>query len=133
MRVFISSDPRVGVPAERVASDLANLTSHILNAGLKALQDAFAIPDDQLPPEEKLYHLVVFACRVLVEFLRIHPYVNGNGHAARMIIWVILIKFGYWPQKWPLDASPPYHDLLKRFRDGDETPLQKFVLEAVAG
>jgi hypothetical protein len=132
MRVHIPSDPRVGVAPDRVAAELANLTSQILNAGLKALQESFSIPDEKLPPEEKLYHLVVFACRVLVEFLRIHPYANGNGHAARMIIWVLLVKFGYWPQKWPLDTSPPYHELLKRFRDGDELPLQRFVLESVA-
>jgi fido (protein-threonine AMPylation protein) len=133
MKVYHPHDPRVGVDADRVAPDLANLRSHIVDAGLKALEVSFALSDDKLPAEDKLYNLVVFVCRVLVEFLRIHPYANGNGHAGRMIVWLILIRFGYWPQKWELDGHPPYNELLKQFRDGDPIPLHNFVLDCITG
>lgn len=131
--VEIRTDSRVGVPADRVISDLSNLSRHIVRSGFAALNLAFQLPDARVPPGDKLYYLVTFACRVLEEFLRIHPYANGNGHIARFIIWMILARFGYWPQRWPLDESPPYHDLLRRYRDGDRIPLEMFVLKSVLG
>ena len=89
------------------------------------------LPSARVPEEEKLYYVVTFACRVLVEFLRIHPYANGNGHIGRFIVWLILARFGYWPKQWPLNASPPYHELLKTYRDGDPLPLEEFVLQCL--
>ena len=133
MRVKVEADSRVGVPPKRVAPELANFVAYILNAGLKALDDAFLIPDERLSPAEKLNYVVVFASRVLVEFLRIHPYANGNGHTGRLIVWLILARFGYWPKQWPLDARPPYSELLSRFRDGDRAPLERFMLNAING
>lgn len=130
-RVWVPSDPRVGIPAERVASDMSNLADHIIRAGYSAISHAHALPLTRLPDEDKLYYVVTFACRVLVEFLRIHPYVNGNGHMGRFIVWLILARFGYWPKKWPLHESPPYHQLLKTYRDGDPTQLESFVLKCL--
>jgi len=131
--VTIQSDPRVGAAPARVAPDLANLNAHIIGVGLKTLDTAFAKSDSELPPEEKLNYLVIFACRVMVEFFRIHPYVNGNGHVGRLIVWLLLARFGYWPKKWPLDGTPSYSTLIKQYRDGDRLPLQKFVLESIIG
>lgn len=129
--VEIASDPRVGVPAQRVDFDMANLADHILRAGFSAVEKGCALPDSQVPAEDKLYYVVVFACRVLVEFLRIHPYANGNGHMGRFIVWMILVKFGYWPNRWPLNDSPPYHELIRQYRDGDSSQLEIFVLTSV--
>ena len=131
LRVMVQSDPRVGIPAERVAPDMSNLAGHIIRAGYSAITSAHTLPPSRLPDEEKLYYVVTFACRVLVEFLRIHPYVNGNGHMGRFIVWLILAKFGYWPKRWPLHQSPPYHQLLKTYRDGDPTQLEGFVLQCL--
>ena len=131
--VMIQSDPRVGVDARHVARDMANLADHILRPGFSALQAAFALPDSRISPAQKLYFLVVFCCRTLVEFLRIHPYANGNGHMGRLIVWLTLAKFGYWPQTWPLDTSPPYHDLISKYRDNDVSPLEQFLLCSILG
>ena len=130
-RVMVRSDPRVGIPPGRVAPDISNLADHIIRAGYSAIARGHAIPSSRLPDEEKLYYVVTFACRVLVEFLRIHPYANGNGHMGRFIVWLILAKFGYWPKRWTLHQSPPYHDLLKTYRDGDPTQLEEFVLQCL--
>lgn len=130
-RVMVDSDPRVGVPPQRVASDLSNLADHIIRPGYSAIAAAHAVPSVRVSNEDKLYYVVTFACRVLVEFLRIHPYVNGNGHVGRIIVWLILARFGYWPKRWPLHQSPPYHDLLKRYRDGDPRQLEMFVLQSL--
>lgn len=131
--VRVEADRRVGVAPERVAAEMANFNSNLLSEGLKALAGAFAIPDERLSPAEKLNYVVKFSCRLLVQFLRIHPYANGNGHIGRLIVWFILAKFGYWPREWPLDAHPPYDELLSRYRDGDEQPLEDFVHRAIDG
>jgi len=131
--VVVQGDPRVGTPAQMVSLDLANFSDHVLRAGLAALRRAYDLPDSRLPPEEKLIFLVTFACRVLVEFLRIHPYANGNGHIGRLVVWLLLSRFGYWPKRWPLNTSPPYHQLLSDYRSGSHEPLEKFVLNCVVG
>lgn len=131
--VRVEADKRVGVAPDRVAAEMANFNSNLVSEGLKALAVAFAIPDVQLSPAEKLNYVVKFSCRLLVQFLRIHPYANGNGHIGRLIVWLILVKFGFWPIDWPLDAHPPYDELLSRYRDGDEQPLEDFVHRAIDG
>jgi fido (protein-threonine AMPylation protein) len=138
-KVGIVADPRVGAPPNRVQSDLNNLSNDALRPGFEALQIGMALPDAQLSGAEKAYYLVTFACRVLVEFLTIHPYVNGNGHIARMMVWFILAKFGYWPKKWPLNGRPEntvpnhYVNLISTYRNGDREPLERFVFECVLG
>jgi fido (protein-threonine AMPylation protein) len=129
--VMVGGDPRVGVPHSRVASDMSNLADNIIRAGFSAVTQGHALPSSRVSEEDKLFYVVTFACRILVEFLRVHPYANGNGHMGRFIVWLILAKFGYWPKRWPLHQSPPYHDLLKTYRDGDPTQLEKFVLQCL--
>lgn len=131
--VMIQGDPRVGTAPNFVAMDLANFADQVLRAGISALTVAFSFPDARLAPEDKLLYLVRYACRILVEFLRIHPYANGNGHIGRLLVWFILGKFGYWPKRWPLNASPPYHQMIFDYRNGTCDPLEHFVLHSIAG
>jgi len=131
--VGIPGDPRVGTPPEMVTTDVSNLSDNIIRPGIAAIHQGFTYPDAQLSPAEKLYYLAVFACRVLVEFLRIHPYANGNGHMARLLIWLLFAKFGYWPKRWPLNTRPPYVTLIELYRNGQTEFLEKFVLQCVLG
>ena len=131
LSVMVLSDSRVGVPPQRVAPDMTNLADHIIRAGFSAISVGHALPTTKVPDEDKLYYVVTFACRVMVEFLRIHPYANGNGHMGRFIVWIILVKFGYQPKRWPLHESPPYHDLIRIYRDGDSSKLEGFVLQCL--
>lgn len=133
LEVRVDGDRRVGSPPARVAADMANFNSSLLAVGLKELEEAFSTPDELLSPAEKLNYVVKFSCRLLTQFLRIHPYANGNGHVGRLIIWLILAKFDYWPREWPLDSHPPYDQLLSMYRDGNEQPLEDFVHMAIDG
>jgi len=68
-----------------------------------ALDGAHKLPNAHLPREQKLAYAVIFACSIFVTFLQIHPYANGNGHAARLVVWAILGRYGYWPKSWPIE------------------------------
>jgi fido (protein-threonine AMPylation protein) len=126
-RVGIPSDPRVGVSAEAVAFRMRELSDEI-RAGLTALD-----VNTLLTPRERLHCIVALACHVFVVFLTIHPYVNGNGHAGRFIVWSVMGRYGHWPRRWPVDPRPdhPYADLIKSCRDGDPVPLERSLLQTL--
>jgi hypothetical protein len=99
----------------------------LVRAGLLALDGNVSAS-----PEERLRRIVALACQVFVVFLTVNPYVNGNGHAGRFIVWSIMGRYGHWPRRWPVDPSPPnppYVELIARCRDGDPVPLERHLLE----
>ena len=121
---MVPSDPRVGSPPVAVQHNLTELAS-IIRSGLDALEGG-----PPLSGRDRLRYLIVFACRAFEIFLRVHPYANGNGHSARLMIWCVLGRYGHWPRRWtvePRPPDPPYSDLIRRYRDGDKNPLELFV------
>jgi fido (protein-threonine AMPylation protein) len=117
----------VGPFMEQLAREIA--------AGLAGLDRANDLPHTQLPSENKLLYAVMFACRVFEMVLRIHPYANGNGHAARFVLISILGRYGYWLNAWQIDPhppDPPYTQLITDYRQGKCEPLERFVLRAIA-
>ena len=134
-RVQVPGDSRVGCPPENVGFMMDELARRI-EAGIAALDGAAEIPDAQLSAEDKVIYAVAFACHVFEMFLRIHPYANGNGHIGRFLIWAILGRYGYWPQKWPIEPrppDPPYSSLIVEHRNGNKEPLERFVLQCLGG
>lgn len=127
--VGVRMDSRVGVDARRVARDMANLHHNLIQPGFAALKSTLQNP--QVSPGVRLLRVVEAACEVLEEFLRIHPYANGNGHMGRLIVWFFLVRFDYWPKRWPLNESPEYHTFLSMYRDGKKELLIRYVLECV--
>lgn len=105
-RVRIANDPRVGEQPGNVVRTM-DVLAQIMDQGVAAIDTANQLPNAQVPRRQKVYYLIAFACRVFVEFLRIHPYANGNGHAGRFIIWALLGRYELWPRSWPVDTRPP--------------------------
>ena len=50
---------------------------------------------EDLPDLKKNYHPVVYAARLHKEFVFIHPFVDGNGRVARLLMNVALMQAGY--------------------------------------
>lgn len=132
--VMIPSDPRVGWPCDGLPIVMEKISKDFSSA-LNSLDEGQQLPDSQLAPEQKLIFVVAFACRALELFLRIHPYANGNGHAARFLVWCILGRYGYWPKQWPLHPrpNPPYIELIERYRNGDWEALETFMIQNIIG
>jgi fido (protein-threonine AMPylation protein) len=124
---FISSDPRVGSPPESV---LLHMSPYIAR-----LQQGLAILDQRRGGSTFVLEVVRFACHLLEAFLRIHPYVNGNGHIGRLTLWAVLGRYGFWPERWPVEPrppDPPYTDLIRRYRDGEKEPLELHILGTIS-
>jgi hypothetical protein len=132
--VGVGSDNRVGTAAVHVAADLGLLSEQIRGV-LASLDAAHKIPNAVISQEDKLLYVTEFAALVLVEFLRIHPYANGNGHIGRLLVWTVLGRYGFWPKQWPLDdrPPPPYIECIIAYRNGNKEPLVQFMLKAIIG
>jgi hypothetical protein len=126
--VSVPGDNRVGASPWSVQFLMKEMSAEI-RAGILALDANVLLSDKQ-----KLQYIVALACHVLVRFFTVHPYANGNGHAGRLLVWGILGRYGYWPRHWPVDPrppDPPYTELIFRHRNGDTSPLEKYLLQQI--
>ena len=78
-------------------------------------------------------------------FEQIHPFLDGNGRAGRLILNLVLVRFGYPPAIVYKRDRARYLRALRRADDGEPSPLgemlarailnslHRFVIPAVAG
>jgi len=58
------------------------------------------------------FHPVVKACLLHGEFVKIHPFIDGNGRTARLILNFELMKHGYTPIVIKKDSRADYYEAL---------------------
>ena len=79
-------------------------------------------------PETKMkHHPVEFAAIIHEELVTIHPFIDGNGRVARLIMNLALLQAGY-----PLAIIPPvlrrdYLDTLNKIHRGNDVPFINFI------
>lgn len=133
--VMIPSDPRVGHPAHGVCSSMHGLRT-LVACGFAGLDAAEEGPPAPMTADARLQLIVAFAAEVFQRFLTIHPYANGNGHAARYIAWAVLVRYGYFPKKFTIDPRPSpdnaYVQAISEHRGGNREPLERLILESLA-
>ena len=132
--VSVQGDPRVGYLAEDVHAAMRRLFD-VVRLGIVGLNESFALPNAKLSRQTKLHFLVVLVSRMFVQFLTIHPYVNGNGHIARRMVWALLGRFGYWPKQWPIEprtTEPEYVSTIRAYRSGQPQHLEHYILKCIA-
>jgi Fic family protein len=61
--------------------------------------------------------------------VHIHPFVDGNGRTARLLMNLILIREGYPPAVIRHERRPEYYDALDRAHEGDTEPFVALVAE----
>jgi Fic family protein len=82
---------------------------------------------DRVPEIRVERHPVEFAAIIHRELVTIHPFIDGNGRAARLLMNLALLQAGY-----PLAIIPPilrrdYLDTLDKTHKGDDELFIKFV------
>ena len=73
------------------------------------------------------HHPVEFCAIIHKEMVTIHPFIDGNGRAARLLMNLALLQAGY-----PLAIIPPtlrrdYLDTLNKTHKGDDGPFISFI------
>lgn len=83
----------------------------------------------KIPALRKKHHSVVFAAKLHEELVNIHPFVDGNGRAARLLMNLALIQEGYTVTIIPPVLRADYIALVKRSQTGkkDDTEFVNFI------
>lgn len=77
-------------------------------------------------------HPVERAARVHADFVKIHPFIDGNGRTSRLLMNLELMKAGYPPAVLPVARRLDYYKALDTTHvDGDYAPFIAFVAECV--
>jgi fido (protein-threonine AMPylation protein) len=112
-----------GVPAARVPAELERLQRRVRNA--------VAGPDGAIPVGRppvtalELRAVLTLAANLHGEWVRIHPFANGNGRIARLwVIWVAA-RYGLPPfvRLKPRPAGLPYAAAALASMSGEHTPM----------
>jgi Fic family protein len=91
---------------------------------LPALMESFIA---RLPETRAKSHPVEFAAIIHRDLVTIHPFIDGNGRAARLLMNLALLQAGY-----PVAIIPPilrreYLDTLNRTHNGDDRTFINFI------
>ncbi|HZK82374.1 MAG TPA: Fic family protein [Humisphaera sp.] len=83
----------------------------------------------QLDSPERASQLATIVANLVGGFIRIHPFVNGNGRISRFLWRWCLMRFGVPVQCCVHPRpDPPYGQLMHHAMRGDYRPLALFVL-----
>ncbi len=74
---------------------------------------------------------VVLAAAAHAWFVRVHPFADGNGRTARIVMNLILMRHGYPIAVITRDERQRYYDALEESQTSDLTPFVSLVLESV--
>lgn len=81
--------------------------------------------------QRKDFNPILLATEFHYKFVRIHPFDDGNGRLARILMNFILVKFGYHPAIIKKENKDRYFDVL-RIADGNNiNPFVEYVSECV--
>lgn len=77
-------------------------------------------------------HPVEYAARAHVDFVGIHPFVDGNGRTSRLLMNLELMKAGFPPVVIPVEQRLRYYQALDNAHvKGDYHPFIELVVEVV--
>lgn len=111
MDVFISGSKYPVTEPKRIEAEMARLFQWILT-------------------ERDQFHPVAFASQLHKRFVFIHPFKDGNGRIARLIMNTALIQDGYLLAVIPPVLRHEYIELLEKART-DDKPFEQFIAERV--
>lgn len=130
LTVGVSDDPTVGLPPLFVDAAMTAMDEQC-KALLFAHNYWLKNKGANQPTQNALLKYVNILAVVLEKFLTIHPYMDGNGHMARLLIYTMMVRAGYPPSNWNMDAKQPYAQALSDHRRGKRGALQVFLLGVI--
>ena len=102
---------------------------------IRELDYVHSINGRVLEREAKLVRTVHVVAALFVYFLEIHPYANGNGHMARLLVIALFGRHDLFVNsRWdlhPRPAEPQYTQAIASYRNNDKAPLHKLLFECL--
>jgi Fic family protein len=104
MLKYSEKDVRHGGDYKKIENDVAIFDAEGKHIGVVfQTTKAYLVPKEmealmqwaQLAFSEKKYHPLLIIGGVIVEFLKIHPFQDGNGRLSRILTNLLLLKLGY--------------------------------------
>lgn len=87
-----------------------------------------SIPSDN----ESVGNPIPLAVAAHAWFAQIHPFIDGNGRTARILMNLILMRFGYPISIITREDRIRYYDALEESQVSDLSPLMSLVIESVS-
>ncbi len=84
-----------------------------------------------LTSEEKRLHPVEFAALAHFKPVDIHPFIDGNGRTARLLMNLILMRAGFPPAIVKTDDRQSYYKVLDAAHAGDTSEFVEMIANAV--
>ncbi|MEO1630224.1 MAG: Fic family protein [Bacteroidota bacterium] len=88
--------------------------------------------DEQAHVEDGTLHPVVYAAAFHHRFVAIHPFPDGNGRMARLLMNLVLMRAGYVPAVVRQQAREAYYGVLAQADGGELEPFTAFVADELA-
>lgn len=84
---------------------------------------------DKLPELKQILHPVEYASMVHIIFVNIHPFIDGNGRVARLLMNLALLQSGYNIVSIPPVVRSDYIRALQDTNKNNFTPFINFISE----
>lgn len=88
--------------------------------------------NEQARVEDETLHPVVYAAAFHHRFVSIHPFPDGNGRMARLLMNLVLMRAGYVPAVVRQEAREAYYGVLAQADGGELAPFTAFIAEELA-
>jgi Fic family protein len=82
---------------------------------------------DTLAGQESELHPVTLAARAHYGLVAVHPFIDGNGRTARLLMNLLLIRASYPPALIPVTRRAEYYAALELANGGDLLPFETFI------
>jgi Fic family protein len=91
---------------------------------IKPLMDAFV---GEIPSLRKRFHPVEYSALIHLRLVSIHPFIDGNGRVARLLMNLALLQTGYVITIISPVMRREYLDSLKASNKGDNSPFINLI------
>ena len=123
-RVQLLDDPNVGLEAEFVHDAMVEFEAQgdrVMTAYLR-----WATGEGESEPlVQKVKKFGVVAAYIFERFLTIHPYIDGNGHCARLLLCKLMAWAGFPTREWDIDQKFQIYQDIRLHRAGQRGQLMQ--------
>lgn len=123
----------LGTDCSLVLSEVETFFSEF-NSKLNNLERSYSYKDRRPPTIDEVSSAIILAAWAHGEWIRIHPFANGNGRTARLLANFILIRFGFGPALAirPRPDQPYGIAARESMMNGNHQPMEEVIWRLLA-